>query len=119
LLLLALLATYWFEERGNVLKQITDSRSREIFNPSDVSELKSVKGLKINIDREGERFFSHENHLPLSKMRLDELFTILGNLKIKSVISEEDLKKVGRGYYIADDALKLTFSIIEAKSLLT
>lgn len=119
LLVLALLATYWFEERGSVLKQLSVSRDSELFNLSDVNNLKSLRGIKINIDRDGDKYFAHENHLPLSKMRLDELFTILSNLKIKSIISEADLNKVGRSYYISDDALKLTFSYASSELILS
>ena len=109
-LITAIGLTYWFEERGNLNKELIDVKSHSILDAADLGELKGVKGLKIDFEKSEKGYISRDNHLPLSSARLDEFFKILSGLKVKTFLSDEDVRKVGRNYYIEDDGLKMTFS---------
>ncbi len=108
-LILAIAVTYWFEERGNINAQKAIATKTEILDASALGELKGVKGIKLDFIKEGDNYYSRENHLLLSKARLDEFFKILAGIKVKTFLKDEDVAKVGKAFYIPDDALKLTF----------
>ena len=101
--------TYWFEERGNENALKIEQKRTEVLNTENLGELKGVKGLKIDFVKKENSFFSKDNSIILSKARLDEFFQILGNLKVKKILNDEDVNKVGRSFYIPDDGLNLTF----------
>lgn len=108
-LILAIAITYWFEERGTINAEKAESKRTEILSASELGELKGVKGIKIDFIKEGENYYARENHLLLARARLDEFFKILGGIKVKTFLKDEDVAKVGKAFYIPDDALKLSF----------
>jgi hypothetical protein len=110
ILVTALCLTYWFEERGNQKLELIDTKTHSILDATDLGNLKSVKGLKIDFEVVGKSYFARENHLPLSEVRMDEFFKILSGLKVKTFLKDEDVAKVGRSFYVEDDGLKMTFS---------
>ena len=110
LLVVALSLTYWFEERGREKNEIIDTQTHSILDANDLGNLKSVKGLKIDFEVVGKSYFARENRLPLSQARLDEFFKILSGLRVKTFLRDEDVKKVGRSFYVEDEGLKMTFS---------
>lgn len=105
----SLALTYWFEERGNIQTQKAEDIKYEILNAEKLGELQGVKGIKIDFVKEGELYFSRNKHIPLSHNRIDEFFKILANVKVKTFLKNEDVQKVGRAFYIPDDALTLSF----------
>ena len=110
LLILALLATYFFEERANIFKkEALDRQASLIFN-DDLGELRGIKGLMINIEKRGVEYHDRDNNLKLSSARLDEFFQILAGLKTLAILSQEDVKKVGLNYYIPDPEMVMTFN---------
>lgn len=109
LLVVMVVITYWFEERGNANALKLENKRTEVLKTDHLGELLGVTGLKIDFVKKGDNYYSRENNIPLYKARLDEFFKILGGLKVKTFLKEEDVKKVGRAFYIPDDALKLTF----------
>jgi hypothetical protein len=109
LLAIAISLTYWFEERGNSNAIKLEQVRSQILNSENLGELVGVKGLKIDFIKRGEMYFSRDKEIQLSKDRLDEFFKILSGVKVKSFLSEADVLKVGRAFYIPDDALKMTF----------
>ena len=104
-----LTATYWFEERGKLVSDSQETKRTMILNPELLGEMKGFDGIKLNIEKKGDKFFSRENQLPMSQARLDEFFKILSGLKIKTFLKDEDVARVGRSFYIPDEALKLNF----------
>ena len=108
-LIIAIGITYWFEERGNENALKFEKKRTEVLNSENLGELKGVKGLKIDFEKQGENYFSRDNKINLSKARLDEFYKILGSLKVKTFLKDEDVAKVGREFYIPDNGLTLTF----------
>lgn len=109
LLIAAVGITYWFEERGNINAFNLEQKRTEVLNTDHLGELKAVRGIKIDFVKVGEAYYARENNILLAKARLDEFFKILSGLKIKTFLKDSDVEKVGRSFYIPDDALKLTF----------
>ncbi len=110
ILVVAIGATYWFEERGNLKLELANAKRNELIDTSHLGELKSIKGIKLDMVKEGENYYSREGHILMAKARLDEFFKILGGIKTKSFLKPEDIAKVGRSFYIPDDALTLSFA---------
>ena len=108
-LVVLLTATYWFEERGKILSDASESERTMILNTADFGKMKGFEGIKLNVEKKGEKYFSRENQLPMSEARLNEFFKILSGLKIKTFLKDEDVARVGRAFYIPDEALKLNF----------
>ncbi len=109
-LVFALSITYWFEEKGTLKRTLTEAHDAEILNADNLGDLKNVIGIKLNFEKKGDQYFTKDSKVLLSKSRLDEFFKILSGLKVKTFLNDADVNKVGRGFYIGDDALKLTFS---------
>ncbi|MGZ3807520.1 MAG: hypothetical protein ACXVCE_05500, partial [Bacteriovorax sp.] len=86
-----------------------EARRVDILNAENLGELVGVKGIKIDFEKKGDQYFARDNHLLLSKPRLDEFFKILSNIKVKTFIKDEDVLKVGKAFYVPDEALRLSF----------
>lgn len=109
LLAFAIGITYWFEERGNEHAIKIETKRTEVLNSENMGELKAVDGLKLDFIKKGNKYYASENLVPLSQERIDEFFKILAGLKVKTFLSPADVAKVGRSFYIDDDAMKLNF----------
>ncbi|MBC7538571.1 MAG: hypothetical protein H7281_07110 [Bacteriovorax sp.] len=113
LLIVAIGFTYWFEERGNDNALKLENKRTEVLNTEHLGELVGVKGLKIDFVKKGDAYYARADDVQidilLAKARLDEFFKILGSLKVKTFLQDSDVNKVGRAFYIPDDALKMTF----------
>jgi hypothetical protein len=109
-LVLALVATYVFEERANILKKDKLDRQSSLIFSDNLGELKGVTGIKINFEKRGSVYHDRENNLKLSNARLDEFFQILAGLKTLSIIDAEEVKKVGVNFYIPDPTMKMSFN---------
>ena len=109
ILVVAIGVTYWFEERGNTNALKLEQKRTEVLNTEHLGELIGVKGIKIDFIKKGENYFARENNIILAKARIDEFFKILGGLKVKTFLLDSDVSKVGRAFYIPDDALKMSF----------
>jgi hypothetical protein len=109
ILILFIAMTYWFEERGANLYQQAEAKRTEVLNSENLGSLKAVTGIKIDIEKKGDQYFSRDNKIRLSNARLDEFFKILGGLKVKTFLTDEDVEKVGRKHYIPDDLMRLNF----------
>ena len=108
-LVLSILITYWFEERGTAIALKEEAQRTEVLNSEKLGELKGLRGIKIDIEKKGENYFARNNKIQLSNERLDEFFKILAGLKVKTFLSDDDVAKVGRIHYIPDDSMKLNF----------
>lgn len=109
-LMAAVALTYWFEERGTENAIMTEAQKTEILSADKLGEMKAVKGVKIDLIKKDEKYYARENGLILSKARLDEFFKILGAIRVKTFLKDEDVAKVGRSFYIPDDMLSLNFT---------
>lgn len=101
--------TYWFEEKGTADKRQEDKIRYSILDVKDFGEMTGVKGIKINFKKVGNAFVAGDNNLDLSLKKVEEFFTILAGLKTKNIISNEDVAKVGRNFYIPDDTMTMKF----------
>ena len=109
LLIVAIGATYIFEEEGNKIAASLESKRTQVLDTEHLGELKGIRGIKIDIEKKGEKYYSRDNQILLATPRLDEMFKILAGLKVKTFLKDEDVARVGRSFYIPDEALKLTF----------
>lgn len=109
ILIAAIGITYWFEERGNSNALKLEQQRTEVLNTEHLGELMGVKGLKLDFVKKGEAYYARENNILLARARLDEFFKILGGLKVQTFLKDSDVSKIGRSFYIPDDALRMTF----------
>lgn len=109
ILVLSICITYWFEERGTGLALKEEAQRTEVLNSDKLGALKGVRGIKIDFEKKGEKYYSRNNKIQLSNDRLDEFFKILAGLKVKTFLNDVDIAKVGRAHYIPDDSMKLNF----------
>ena len=109
LLIVAIGATYIFEEEGNKIAASLESKRTQVLDTEHLGELKGIRGIKIDIEKKGEKYYSRDNQILLATPRLDEMFKILAGLKVKTFLKDEDVARVGRSFYIPDEALNLTF----------
>ena len=77
LLVLAIVTTYFFEERANILEKENLDRQSSLIFSDNLGPLKGVTGIKINLEKRGAAYHDRENNLKLSTARLDEFFQIL------------------------------------------
>ncbi|MBY0414555.1 MAG: hypothetical protein K2Q18_10330 [Bdellovibrionales bacterium] len=109
LLVLALVGTYVFEERGNQVKKAAEIERNTLFNADSLGEIKAIVGVKLNFEKRGDDYYDKITNLKLSQARLNEFFQILSGLKIKSQLNQEEVNKVGLNFYIPDPSMRLTF----------
>lgn len=108
-LILALTATYFFEERSNILKEDAIAKKTALLDMGKMGEITAIEGIKLNFEKRGDFFHDKNNNLRLSQARLDEFFTILAALKIKTILNQDEVTKVGLPYYIPDPSMTMTF----------
>lgn len=116
---LGLVATYLLEERSNLIKEKNNEVKTSLLNMESLGNIKSISGVKIDIERIGDDYRDRVNHLRLSKDRLNEFFQILSFLRVKKIIREEDVKKVGFSFYIPDQSMKMTFNFENGEAVYT
>jgi hypothetical protein len=109
-LIFALGLTYLFEEKRNKDIELEQNQKLAVLDIKTFGELKSFKGIKLNIKKVGEKYYSIDPELKLSDARLGEFIKILTGLKIKSVLDDKDVSKIDRSFYIPNNDLKLTFT---------
>ena len=119
LLLLALSATYFFEERGHQISEKILAKKTALLDVEKLGEITAIEGVKLNFEKRGENYFSRDNNLRLSQARLGEFFEILSGLKIKNFLDQAEIKKVGEAFYIPDPTMKMAFSFEKGKLTFT
>lgn len=110
LLVIALAGTYIFEERSNKIKEAAEAKKNALLNSEGLGEITSIQGIKLNFERRGGFYYDKENNMRLREERLNEFFTILGGLKVKTFLNQEEVAKVGESFYIPDPSMKMTFN---------
>lgn len=108
-LIVALVGTYLFIEKRNHDKSLAIEGEAKILNFDRLGELRRFTTQKADIVKEGEQYFMRETRYPVNGSRLEEVFQILSNIKNRSIVPSEQVSKVGKKFYIPDDALKLGF----------
>lgn len=114
-LILGIIFTYFFEEMRNQKKDEEIKKELSLIPTYGLEKLQSIQGIKLSILKKGELFYSAENGLLLSGKKLDEFFKILSGLQVKSIVPKEELAKVDRSFFIANEDLKLNFSFLDEK----
>ena len=109
LLVIALAGTYIFEERGNKIKEEKDAKRNALLDTATLGDIASIHGIKLNFERRGGFYYDKENNLRLREERLDEFFQILGGIKVKTFLNQEEVAKVGESFYIPDPSMRMTF----------
>lgn len=109
LLVVALTATYIFEERGSRIKEAKETKANSLLDTEKLGDITAIFGVKLNFERRGASFYDKNNNLKLSEARLDEFFQILSGLQVKSFLNQAEVSKVGVNFYIPDPTMKMTF----------
>jgi hypothetical protein len=110
ILIIALTATYFFEERGNRINEATQAKKSSLLDAEALGEITAIQGVKLNFEKRGEFFFDKDNNLQLSQARLNEFFQILSGLKVKTFLNQDEVNKVGVNFYIPDPTMQMKFS---------
>lgn len=110
ILIFSLILTYIFEERKSRNQEIVLAKKMSILNVDDLGELKNFSGIKLNVDKRGEKYFAKENNLLLSTKKLEEFLVILSGLKIKKILAPAETANIARSFYIPNEDLKLVFT---------
>jgi len=118
-LILALILTYVFEERANIMSEKEKIITSTLLNADSLGELKTLKGIKLNFYKKGNAYYDQVTHLELSESRLNEFFQLLSNLKVSSTLNKEDVNKVGLPFYIPDPHIKLQFTFSKGDMIFT
>lgn len=108
-LVLALIGTYIFEERSNIIKEDILAKKTALLDMDKLGEITAIHGVKLNFEKRGEYFHDKNTDLRLSNARLDEFFTILSAQKVKTFLNPEEVTKVGLPFYIPDPSMVMTF----------
>lgn len=109
LLVLAIGATYIFEERSNRVKEQAEAKKNALLDAQALGDISGIEGIKLNFERRGGFYFDKETNLRLREERLNEFFQILGGLKVKTFLNQEEVAKVGEAFYIPDPTMRMTF----------
>jgi hypothetical protein len=109
LLIIGIALTYWFEEKGTADKRNEAKTHYSILDARELGDLKAIRSIKLNMKKAGEAYTAADNNLELSTKKVNEFFAILAGLKTKNSISNSDVSKVGRKFYIADENMKMNF----------
>ena len=110
LLILAITATYFFEERANRKSEAALDKKLSIVDVDRLGEVTAIDGVKLAFEKRGDDYYAKDNNLKLSKARLEEFFTILSGVKIKTFLDEKEVNKVGKSFYIPDPGMRMTFT---------
>lgn len=108
-LILAITATYFFEERAGKKDKAALDKKLSLVDVDRLGDITAIEGIKLSFEKRGADYYAKENNLKLSSARLDEFFTILSGLRIKSVLDQTEVEKVGKTQYIPDPTMKMTF----------
>lgn len=108
-LILSLVATYFLIEKRNLDKSATLDKESKVLNFDKLGEIKRFTTQKADMVKEGDALFMRESRYPVNNKRLEEVFTILSNIKTKSIVPSSEVQKVGRNFYIPDDQMKIGF----------
>lgn len=109
ILIIALTATYFFEERNNKNKEAALDKKLSLVDVENLGDITSIEGIKLNFEKRGAVFYAKDNNLPLSEARLGEFFEILSGLKIKNFLNAQEVERVGKSSYIPDPQMRMTF----------
>ncbi len=119
LLILALVLTYFFEERSNITSEKERMIASTLLSSDSLGDLQSLKGVKLDFYKKEGVFFDHSTNLKLSEARLNEFFQLLSNLKVTSTINKAEVTKVGLPFYIPDQEVKLHFTFSRGEMIFT
>lgn len=108
-LILALTATYFFEEKSNRNAETALAKKSALLDAEALGEIRGIQGIKLNIVKRGAHYYDVESNLVLAEARLNEFFQILSGLKVKTFLNQDEVNKVGVNFYIPDPSMKMTF----------
>lgn len=108
-LVLALTATYIFEEKSNRTAEVEHAKKTQLLDTQKLGDIQAIQGIKLNFEKRGDLFFDKDSNLQLSEPRLNEFFQILAGLKVKTFLNQAEVAKVGINFYIPDPSMKMTF----------
>lgn len=108
-LILLLVGTYIFEERGTINKKFETDRASQLLDTQKMGDLVSIKANTINLVKRGEFFYDPANNIVVSDLRLDEYFTILSSLRTIKSIPQEEIQKAGLNQFIPENAPSIEF----------
>ncbi|MBC7714944.1 MAG: hypothetical protein H7177_16480 [Rhizobacter sp.] len=118
-LVIAIGATYLFEERSNAINEALTAKKTALLDMEKLGDIKAIQGVKLNFEKKGEFYFDKDNGLKLSKDRLGEFFTILSSQKVKTFLNQDEVNKVGAGFYVPDPTMKMTFKFEKGEATFT
>jgi hypothetical protein len=108
-LVLGLTATYFFHEKRNSEEALDLDASSRLLDFSTLGDIQRFTTQKADIVKEGDKYFLRDSRYSVNGGRLEEVFTILSNIKTRSVIPLAEIQNLGRSAYIPDDLMRIGF----------
>lgn len=108
-LIVAVTVTYFLEERANRKSEAVLEKKLSLIDAEELGEIHAIEGVKLSFEKRGDDYFAKDSNLKLSKARLEEFFTILSGLKIKSFLDQKEVERVGIPNYIPDPSIRMSF----------
>ncbi len=101
--------TYFFEELRGVKKVEAEKTAQALFDQSKLGEFVGLKLPRATLQKIGGRFHVLETNQLVDESKLQEVLDILGHLQVKRVLSENDLKVVGRQEFFPSEKDRFVF----------
>jgi hypothetical protein len=108
-LIVAVAITYFFEERASRNEEAVLEKKLTLLDTKELGDILAIQGIKLSFEKRGDDYYDKESNLKLSRARLDEFFTILSGLKIKSFLDQKEVERVGIQNYIPDPSMQMSF----------
>lgn len=113
ILIALLLAIYFIEERPSQDKWQRDAKSA--LNFQEMGELKAIRLPKAKLRKVKDHFISEDSQIPLSDQRVEELLSIMSQIKALRFIPEDEVIKSGTAFFFDTDQLKMELEFEKGK----
>ncbi|MBI2520529.1 MAG: hypothetical protein HYV97_08925 [Bdellovibrio sp.] len=101
--------TYYFEEIGGRKKVEEEKHARALFDQTHLGELTGLRLPQTTIKKMNGHFRVMETQQLVDEGKLQEVFDILGYLQVKRILTDEELRLVGRKEFFPSEEEKFSF----------
>lgn len=118
ILSLLLTFTYFFQEkRDRDFYQSRENLANTLQEGLEFEKLKIIQLKKTKIEKRDEIYFLPKYNYPASKDRIDDLLRRLGDMKVKRVLEESEVKKLKKEDFLRKDDPFISFTFEKNKNI--
>ncbi len=118
-LALGLTITYFVHEKFSTENKVKLEQQSQLLNFESVGDIKRFTSTQADILKEGDQYYTSEARYPVNKNKIEEVFLILANLKVKSLIDQNEIEKIGYQNFFPKEILRLGFYFEKESVFLT